>query len=148
MPTQEEIDAANEDVSLFGGDNRQSRGEARALRKSEREELSDAQSTRERREIKGRYSRAAEEAINRGGAMKAPAQDDFYKYNEDDVRDQSEQQPSTTYENNNPVEEPYSQETVVDEGGGGGGGTFELDVVKDDNTAGRASFSGAGIIEE
>ena len=31
-------------------------------------------------------------------------------------------------------------------GGGGGGGTFELDVVKDDNTAGRASFTGSGII--
>ena len=30
--------------------------------------------------------------------------------------------------------------------GGGGGGTFELDVVKDDNTAGRASFTGGGII--
>tara|TARA_R110002072_G_scaffold55194_5_gene144107 strand:+ start:399 stop:668 length:270 start_codon:yes stop_codon:yes gene_type:complete len=30
--------------------------------------------------------------------------------------------------------------------GGGGGGTFELDVVKDDNTAGRASFMGDGII--
>ena len=30
--------------------------------------------------------------------------------------------------------------------GGGGGGTFELDVVKDDNTAGRASFTGSGII--
>lgn len=31
-------------------------------------------------------------------------------------------------------------------GGGGGGGTFELDVVKDDNTAGVASFTGDGII--
>ena len=30
-------------------------------------------------------------------------------------------------------------------GGGGGGGTFELDVVKDDNTAGVASFTGGGI---
>ena len=28
----------------------------------------------------------------------------------------------------------------------GGGGEFELDVVKDDNTAGRASFTGSGII--
>ena len=28
----------------------------------------------------------------------------------------------------------------------GGGGAFELDVVKDDNTAGRASFTGGGII--
>ena len=32
------------------------------------------------------------------------------------------------------------------EDGGGGGGTFELDVVKDNNTAGRASFTGGGVI--
>tara|TARA_R110000850_G_scaffold217401_1_gene343100 strand:- start:631 stop:909 length:279 start_codon:yes stop_codon:yes gene_type:complete len=31
-------------------------------------------------------------------------------------------------------------------GAGGAGGSFELDVVKDDNTAGRASFTGSGII--
>lgn len=29
---------------------------------------------------------------------------------------------------------------------GGGGGDFELDVVRDDNTAGRASFTGGGIL--
>jgi len=30
-------------------------------------------------------------------------------------------------------------------GGGGGGGTFTLDVVKDDNTAGTATFNGSGV---
>jgi len=30
--------------------------------------------------------------------------------------------------------------------GGGGGGTFELDVVDDNNTAQRASFTGGGIL--
>lgn len=30
-------------------------------------------------------------------------------------------------------------------GGGGGGETFTLDVVKDDNTAGTATFNGSGV---
>tara|TARA_R110000851_G_scaffold116164_1_gene242246 strand:- start:1967 stop:2233 length:267 start_codon:yes stop_codon:yes gene_type:complete len=30
--------------------------------------------------------------------------------------------------------------------GGGAGGSFQLDVVKDDNTAGLASFTGEGIL--
>ena len=43
-------------------------------------------------------------------------------------------------------EDFVSRERLEEEGGGGGGGTFELDVVRDDNTAGRASFTGGGII--
>mgnify|MGYP003644460575 CR=1 FL=1 len=31
-------------------------------------------------------------------------------------------------------------------GAGGAGGSFQLDVVKDDNTAGLASFTGEGIL--
>jgi len=38
------------------------------------------------------------------------------------------------------------RERTEETGGGGGGGTFELDVVKDDDTAGRASFTGGGIL--
>ena len=44
------------------------------------------------------------------------------------------------------VDTPSRSRTEADDGGGGGGGEFELDVVKDDNTAGRASFTGGGII--
>ena len=35
-----------------------------------------------------------------------------------------------------------------DAGGGSGGNTFTLDIVKDDNTAGTATFNGPGINED
>ena len=36
-------------------------------------------------------------------------------------------------------------ELITTSGGGGGGGSFQLDVVKNDNTAGIASFTGGGV---
>ena len=36
--------------------------------------------------------------------------------------------------------------TLIVSAGGSGGGDFQLDVVKDDNTAGRASFTGGGVL--
>ena len=39
-----------------------------------------------------------------------------------------------------------SVDSTEGSGGGGGGGTFELDVVKDDNTAGVALFTGGGVV--
>lgn len=44
---------------------------------------------------------------------------------------------------NDGIDRVGSQSTTASSGGGGG--AFELDVVKDDNTAGRASFTGGGI---
>ena len=38
------------------------------------------------------------------------------------------------------IDFPLRDRLIAEEGGG----TFELDVVKDDNTAGRASFTGGG----
>tara|TARA_R110002110_G_scaffold76272_1_gene201009 strand:- start:342 stop:605 length:264 start_codon:yes stop_codon:yes gene_type:complete len=49
-------------------------------------------------------------------------------------------------DNKEGVDERIQNDGIDSIEGSGGVGTFKLDVVKDDNTAGRASFTGDGII--
>ena len=115
--TREERLAANAKSAEKNKEKRSERKQARMSRREMKERLQGASSTSERRQIKELY--------------KTPPP-------------QSSAQDVAGYTNS--VRSNSDSEAGVDGGGGGGGGTFELDVVKDDNTAGRASFTGGGVI--
>tara|TARA_R110000764_G_scaffold239896_1_gene340427 strand:- start:883 stop:1248 length:366 start_codon:yes stop_codon:yes gene_type:complete len=121
MPIQSraERSAANAKSAAENKVKRAERNKAKASRREMREALQGATSAGERREIKEQFAEP----------YKTPkpetATEDLVGYN------------------------GTVSSTGGDTGGSGGdtgGGTFELDVVKDDNTAGRASFTGDGII--
>jgi len=111
--------------------------------KYERLDRDGVSSTKARRAIKEKYAKIAEEAMNVGGAKEAETPQNFYSKKNEDPREQSDQSPSTTFESNNPPT-PDDEPSDVDpfDGDGFGGDNFELDIVTDGNTAGRASFSG------
>jgi hypothetical protein len=116
---QSELDKKNEASKNRQRETRERRQAEREVKDRRKGLLQGASSTKERREIKaGVYDLNTRPDDNKEGA------DERIQNNGIDVI-------------TNPLDSSY---------GGGGGGTFELDVVKDDNTAGRASFTGGGII--
>ena len=119
---------------------RELRAQEKEINKQRREELNQATSTSQRREIK----KEAEEALlkingpsSAGGNQKGGIYDlstDNYSQPE---RNQTNQDVST-------------EEAGIDTLGGSGdsddvGEEFTLDVVKSDNTAGTATFNGSGV---
>ena len=120
MATQADLDWENTVSKNQQSETRERRQAEREVKDRRKQLLQGASSTKERREIKaGVYDLNTRPDDNKEGA---------------DERIQNDGIDVIT----NPLDNSG--------GGGGGGGTFELDVVKDDNTAGRASFTGDGII--
>jgi len=114
-------DADSKSRVKFGQAKRDKRNKAKELKAAFKQRLNSLENTKDRRELKERFKSALKDIdtgldSNRSGAG-STVQDDGI----DNV-------------------------DSTEGSGGGGGGTFELDVVKDDNTAGRASFTGGGII--
>ena len=152
LSRKEEIEWENTVSLNKQRETRARRSETKSSKDGEKAELeyersSGSSSTKARRAIKEKYAKIAEEAMNVGGAKEAETPQNFYNKKNEDPREQSDQSPSTTFENNNPQtpdDEP-SDVDPFDSDGLGGGGDFELDIVKDDNTAGRASFVGTII---
>lgn len=114
--TREDREEQNRKKAIANAAERDKRNREREARDEMRKQLSSASSASERRKIKGRFTEA----------YKTP-------------------KPTESFDNLVGYTST-SGSTSGDIGGGDGGGTFELDVVKDDNTAGRASFTGSGII--
>ena len=127
MSSEEDLKIKNADSLSPQRATRRKRSKLKDLRKQEKESLQGASSTSRRREVKGYYEE------QRGKIMDVSVNPP-----------QSENQDGA----NNDTSQAGIDSSVEhgSGGGGGGGGTFELDVVKDDNTAGRASFTGGGII--
>jgi len=133
---------------------RASRSEAKSFKDGEKSELENQRkygvnSTKARREIKAKWAKLAEEAMNRVTDKETPKPPpDFYKAEINNPLPESEQQPATTFENNNPDEVmiPDEAETPTSGGAGGAGGLPEgfaeetLDVVNNNNTAGQRVF--------
>ena len=128
MPLQEEINKENEASKKRQQASRETRSQLKDLRKGERAALSGARGTSERRAIKGAYS-------ERRGQITDIGTEPTIAANQDGAANDTGQQGVDS-----------STEHSSGGGGGGDGETFELDVVKGDNTAGTASFTGEGII--
>ena len=119
MPTQAELKIKDKASKL-----RVAKGqERRDLRDSQRSALKEAESSQERSEIR-----------------------ESFKGKIHDIDTQPTQNKEGTDERieNDGIDKVETGKLAAT--GGGGGEEFELDVVKDDNTAGRASFTGGGII--
>ena len=115
-------DANSKSRVKFGQAKRDKRNKAKELKAAFKQRLKSLDNTKDRRELKEQFKSTLKDIdtgldSNRSGAG-STVQDDGID-NVDSTEDSG--------------------------GGGGGGGTFELDVVKDDNTAGVASFTGDGI---
>lgn len=114
-------DADSKSRVKFGQAKRDKRNKAKELKAAFKQRLNSLDNTKDRRDAKEQFKSDLKDIdtgldSNRSGAG-STVQDDGV----DNV------------------------DSIEDSGGGGGGGTFELDVVKDDNTAGVASFTGGGI---
>ena len=114
-------DADSKSRVKLGQAKRDKRNKAKELKAAFKQRLKSLDNTKDRRKLKEQFKSALKDIdtgldSNRSGAG-STVQDDGI----DNV------------------------DSTEDSGGGGGGGTFELDVVKDDNTAGVASFTGDGI---
>ena len=129
---------------------RAERKRQRELKDIRKKELSEATSSSERRQIKAKYSEPranSNEGRSEGNSYDSMSQREAASglYDTTVGRDSfydSDIEPSAP-------ESPSEQVLYPDVDGGGGGGdganTFVLDVVKDDNTAGTATFNGTGI---
>ena len=142
---------------------RAERKRQRELKNARKEELSGATSTSERRKIKAKYSEPKAN-VNEGrsegnsydsmsGRTEQPMPTMSEReaasglYNTTVGRDSfydSDIEPSTPESPSDTVLYPDSDGSGAADGGGSTN-TFVLDVVKDDNTAGTATFNGPGI---
>ena len=147
---------------------RAERKRQRELKNARKEELSGATSASERRKIKAKYSEPKAN-VNEGrsegnsydsmsGRTEQPmptmsereaasglynttvGRDSFY---DSDIEPSAPESPSDTVLYND-----ASGGSDDTSGGGGSTNTFVLDVVKDDNTAGTATFNGPGINQD
>lgn len=125
MLSREERESANKASAKRNLKLRETRSNAREERKAIKEKLQGVNNTSDKRAIKSG-------AIYDLSTNSYVAKNDFPSTGERNLQDTAP--------------DFVSRDRVEEGGGGGGGGTFELDVVKDDNTAGRASFTGGGII--
>lgn len=128
---------------------RAERKRQRELKDIRKKELSEATSSSERRQIKAKYSEPranSNEGRSEGNSYDSMSQREAASglYDTTVGRDSfydSDIEPLAP-------ESPSEQVLYPDVDGGAGGGstnTFVLDVVKDDNTAGTATFNGPGI---
>jgi len=148
---------------------RAERKSQRELKNARKGELSEATSASERRQIKAKYAEPKENSNE--GRSEGNSYDSMSGRTEQPMPTMSEREAESGLYNTtvgrdsfydsdiepSAPESPSSQIIYPDgdgfsgfgvEGGGGGGGstnTFVLDVVKDDNTAGTATFNGPGI---
>jgi len=124
---------------------RERRAEEKEIKKQRREALNQATSTKERREIK----RAAEEAtLSTRGPSSAGGSDKGGIY---DISTNNYSQP----QRNQLGQDSSIEDAGIDTLGGssaadsvGDTNTFTLDIVKDDNTAGTATFNGPGVNDD
>ena len=129
MSTKKELINENKTSLQRQRKTREYRDARSSLREQEKTELSSANNTADKRKIKEDFEGAVYDLDTKYKPQKN--KDDY----ESDITERGIDQftaPEATPEQSS--------------GGGGGGGTFELDVVKDDNTAGRASFTGGGVV--
>ena len=139
---------------------RAERKRERELRKARQEELNQAKSTSERREIKERYSEpetnSSEERREQSAERQMLSNNETYgegsalgALRNQEVVDSFYDSDSLTLPKENPsVQTLFGDDSAGGGGGGGGGnegGTFTLDIVNDNNTAGTATFIGSGV---
>ena len=121
---------------------RERRAQEREIKKQRREALNQATSTSQRREIK----KAAEEATlalngfsSAGGNQKGGVYDISTDNYSQPKRNQVNQDASIEEAGIDTLGGSSASDSVSDTN------TFTLDVVKDDNTAGTATFNGSGV---
>ena len=121
---------------------RERRAQEREIKKQRKEALNQATSTSQRREIK----KAAEEATlalngfsSAGGNQKGGIYDISTDNYSQPPRNQTNQDASTGEAGIDTLGGSSASDSVGDTN------TFTLDVVKSDNTAGTATFSGSGV---
>jgi len=121
---------------------RERRAQEKEIKKQRQEALNQATSTKERREIK----KAAEEAtLATRGPSSAGGSDKGGIY---DISTNNYSQPQRNQSGQDSSIEDAGIDTLGGSGASSDGGdtnTFTLDIVKDDNTAGTATFNGSGV---
>jgi hypothetical protein len=130
LSKQEEIERDNTASLNTQRETRARRAEEKSFKEGEKSELAlqrkyGVNSTKARREIKAKWAKLAEEAINRVTDRETPKPPpNFYKAEINNPLPESEQQPATTFENNNPDEIiiPDEAETPTSGGAATGGG--------------------------
>lgn len=124
MPTQDDIDSDNTASKNRQRESRAARNRSKDIQKERSSRLRAAESAGERREIKNQYQKME------GGVWDVSTSQTEVSNNEGDSTD---------------ISSSAGVDSALDPVPGGGGGTFTLDVVKDDNTAGTATFNGSGV---
>lgn len=147
-------------MSTEAEERREERKRQRELRSARQKELNQAKSTSERREIKERYSESgansSEERRRQSALRQMRSNDETYgegsalgALRNQEVVDSFYDSDSLTLPKENPSVQTLFGDDSSGGGGGGGGGdegdTFTLNVVKDNNTAGTATFNGSGV---
>jgi len=128
LSRREEIERDNTVSLNRQRETRARRSEAKSNKDNEKAELeyersSGLSSTKARREIKEKYAKMAEEAMNRATDKETPKPPpNFYKAEINNPLPESEQQPATTFENNNPEEVVIPDEAETPTSGGANDG--------------------------
>ncbi len=115
---------------------REIRKQQREAKKQEKRELKQVRGTRDRRRIKAKFDKI-DEGIESGGIYDVDTNTYTPPKPHPDTGKRNLLDDAVDFVPRNPLED-----------GDSGSNTFTLDVVKDDNTAGTATFNGPGVNDD
>ena len=120
---------------------RERRAEEKRVKDLRKEALNQASGTKERREVK-----AADEGELLAMLGKQSQEGNIYDVETGEYDPDFNKQGTDETISNDGIDQLGVDDDGI--GGGGSSGTFTLDVVKEDNTAGTATFNGSGVNDD